>query len=593
MTRSFLKKFFILLLTLVLSGFFTTRPSADEEANDVMDMIVGDIQSVAVINLSRVSVTDPSVADISDANADKVSIIAKKAGNTVLFVWDGGGKRSIRIRVASQDLEVLKERVRKLLEEAGIEGVALEINSDISKVVLTGELSKDSKNRLTDLLDPYSDDLLNLVQEKKDKDLIQVDMQIVEINTSLEKDLGVLWGNPTSAFTPNSTSSQQSPGSTSSVSIPITETLPTQNGNIGDVFKIGNFYRAASLQATINTLVQEGKARLISKPRLVVENGKQASFLVGGEIPIESTTASSGTGGTLTQNTTYTQYGVNLSVTPTMQDGKIDVLLNVDIRDVDNSTPISSSSGSGNNVAFVTRTASTDLMMDNKQTIVLAGLIKYEDSVQINRFPFLSNIPVLGALFRNRSEPADTNTEMVIILTPAVLTDKKFEEKQIVMPTPDEKASWKEIDSRYPHEPIPSSGWPPVKVDVPALPLATVSNDVPVSPMDAVTAYARLVQEKISKAITYPQSLGAETPAGTVKLKLHILKDGSLDSAEVMQSSGSTVLDQYAMQAAKTAAPYNAFTADMEQPDLIFTIPIVYNKAISSAQAPAEKTIAS
>ena len=321
-------------------------------------------------------------------------------------------------------------------------------------------------------------------------------------------------------------------------------------------------------------MIQEGKARLISKPRLVAVSGKQASFLVGGEIPIESTTTNT-TGSTLTQNTSYSQYGVNMMVTPTIREGKIDVLLNVDIRDID------AAKSSNGHVAFITRTASTDLLMDNKQTIVLAGLIKYSDSEQVTEVPFLSKVPILGLLFRNRTTPSpDNNTEMVIILTPTVLTDKKFAENQLVMPTPSERDSSKEIFSKYDHEPLRSS-WPVDKAPV---------QDTSATILPAMTNYARMVQEKISKAISYPSSTDL---AGTVKLKLHILKDGSLDSEEVMESSGNNILDPAAMQAAKTAAPFDAFSAEMDQEGIIFTVPIVYNKLISEGQAPAEKVIAS
>ena len=54
-------------------------------------------------------------------------------------------------------------------------------------------MSKEDKNRLENILQPYSDNLLNLVKEEKNEDLIQVDMQIVEISTSLEKNLGIEW----------------------------------------------------------------------------------------------------------------------------------------------------------------------------------------------------------------------------------------------------------------------------------------------------------------------------------------------------------------------------------------------------------------
>ena len=182
MSNVFLKKFLILALGLSLSLLYMPRTSADEDApqdSDFVDMVVGDIQAVTVNNLTRVSVTNPDVADISDAEGDKVSLIAKRAGSTVLFLWDADGKRSIRIRVASEDLDALKVRIQKILNEANITGVSLEKNLDIGKLVISGQLSKDDKHHMEDVLEAYSDNLVNFVKEEKNDELIQVDMQIV------------------------------------------------------------------------------------------------------------------------------------------------------------------------------------------------------------------------------------------------------------------------------------------------------------------------------------------------------------------------------------------------------------------------------
>ena len=578
MKRIFSKKLFIFTVGSVLCMFFIPRLAAYESSSlssDVIDMVTGDIQMVPVNNLARVSVTNPEVADISDAQGDKVSLLAKKSGSTVLFLWDAAGKRSIKVRVVSEDLSALKAKIQKLLAEANITSLSLEENFDIGKIVVSGAVPKEEKDRAEDLWQAYGENILNLVKEEKNQQLIQVDMQIVEISTTLEKNLGISWANTSTAST-SPTAAASTNGATSTLQLGYGEHMATQGDSFAQLFRIGNFQRQTPLEATVNALVQEGKARLISKPRLVVVSGKQASFLVGGEIPIQSTTTSA-SGGVQQSNTTYTQYGVNLSVTPTIHEAKIDVVLNVDIRDVDNSSSFSTNQ----NVAFITRTASTDLLMDNKQTIALAGLIKYSDSVTVTEVPFLSKIPVLGAMFRNRKIPGDSSTEMVIILTPSVLTDKKFAEKQLVMPTPQEKFASREIASKYEHETI-HSAWPPAKIMS-----ADTSTILPV-----MTAYARTVQERISSAISVPQSLTADTSlSGTVKLKLHILKTGSLDSVEIMQSSGNDVLDQDAIQAARTAAPYDAFSNGMDQEGIVFTVPIVYNKLISQDQVPAERII--
>ncbi len=572
-----------LILGLAISVLCVPRLSADDNLSDdgdVIDMVTGDVQTLPVHHLTRVSVTNPDIADIQDAQGDKVSLLAKKSGDTVVFLWDDDGKRTIKVRVVNEDLNAVKARIQKVLEEANIIGVSLENNPDIGRVVLTGSLSKENRNRLEITMEPYNDSLLNLVKEEKNEDLVEVDMQVVEISTTLEKQLGIEWGAATTNGSGGQGGANNGIGGTNSGSVLLNynETLTSGNGSVGDFFKVGKFNRTTPLEATVNALLQEGKARLISKPRLVVVSGKQASFLVGGEIPIETTTSNT-TGNTLTQNVTYTQYGVNMTVTPTIRDGKIEVILNVDIRDID------AANASNGNVAFITRNASTNLLMDNKQTVALAGLIKYSDSVQVTEVPFLSKIPILGALFRNHSEPDDSNTEMVIILTPTVLTEKKYAQNEVVMPTPAENEASKDINSRYPHAPI-TSNWPSPKV-------AAVYTHNPPSDLSVLDTYARMVQVKISKSISYPEALGAGGLAGTVKLKLHILKNGSLDSEEVVESSGNDTLDQDAIQAARTAAPFDAFSSGMDQDDMIFTIPIVYNKLIPGGQVPTQKVIAS
>ncbi|MDE2028054.1 MAG: pilus assembly protein N-terminal domain-containing protein, partial [Candidatus Omnitrophica bacterium] len=124
MKNKFLKRLSLVMLGFALTAFYLPPLSADENftmdsstTGDVVDMVSGDIQSVPANGLIRVSVTNPEVADISDVTDDKVSLIAKRAGSTVLFIWDAAGKRSVKVRVAAEDLNALKERVQKLLEE--------------------------------------------------------------------------------------------------------------------------------------------------------------------------------------------------------------------------------------------------------------------------------------------------------------------------------------------------------------------------------------------------------------------------------------------------------------------------------------------
>jgi TonB family protein len=159
------------------------------------------------------------------------------------------------------------------------------------------------------------------------------------------------------------------------------------------------------------------------------------------------------------------------------------------------------------------------------------------------------------------------------------LTEKKFADKQTVMPTKDVRRSYNAINSKYEEEPI-RSAWPADEKSTPVPPLSVRPEDN----VAATSEYARMIQQKISSAIIYPSAAFGSELAGTVKLKLRVLKDGSLASEEMTESSGYDILDQDALQAAKTAAPYGAFSAAMGQDDMVFTVPIVYNRATMPAK---------
>ncbi|MDO8675294.1 MAG: TonB family protein [Candidatus Omnitrophota bacterium] len=520
---------------------------AGDEQTQNIDMITGDLETIEVKNLTRLSVTDPSVADVSDAKPDKVLILAKKSGQTAIFVWDDDGKRAITVRVAGEDLKALKERISNVMAKAGIKGVTVEENLMEGKIVLSGAVTKADKAVLEKFTDPYAANVINLTMEETSDDLVQVDMQITELNTTLNKNIGFEWTNADAS------------DSSRAVALKYNESLPTTNGSVKDFFKIGDFNRTSAIMSVVNALVEEGKGRVLSNPRLVVVSGKEASFLVGGEIPIRTTTTSA-SGGSTQENIQFKQYGVNLTITPAVRDGKVDVLLKVEIRDIDKANKV------GNDVAFLTREAQTQLYLDNGQTIVLAGLIKHNDGDSVKRVPFFSSIPIVGMLFRNRSTPTvNTDTELVITLTPTILKDKKYAAQETVYPSKALHNFQSETNARFDKRPLNFGATPPAKAPV------------VVVPVTGMAAYVRLVQMKISQSIAYPYEALQKNWQGTVKLRLRIAKDGSLSEAVVVEPSGHDVFDQDALNTAKIAAPFAAFPPDMAGNDLVVTIPIVYS----------------
>ncbi len=485
-----------------------------------IEILKGDIETIPTRNLKRVSITDPKVADINDARAESVEVIGIDGGQTILFIWDDTGKSTIIVRVVQEDLALLQKRIESLLKSAGIEGVNVKASTEEGKVVISGRARDDKNEVVKKLLEPFSDRIINFIQKQKEEKLVQIDVQVTELDTTLTKELGVDWGTGSYAYTENYVATDTH--------------IPRQNGSFKDLFKIGDFSRTAALTATVNALIQQGRAKILSKPRLVVVSGKEATFLVGGQVPIKSTTTSA-SGGSQTQNTTFKDYGVNMAITPTIDENKvINVLLNVSISDIDSSKP------AGTDIAFLTRSAQTQLVMDDHQTIVLAGMIKHSTNQMTNRVPYLSKIPLLGMFFRySHTNPSNQDTEIVISITSTILQSEKRKQADALV----------------------ASAAPQRIQAVPSM----------------FDAYAVSVQQKIGSAIAYPFEAQEKGWEGVVKLALVLQKDGTLKSVVVKDSSGHDVFDQDAVNTAQILSPYAAFPPGLDEQEVSLTIPIIYS----------------
>lgn len=413
-----LKKIASFFLITILSLNLLFPPFALAQLQNVVDitkednvfLYVGDLVTLKVKSLTKVAVANPGVVDITNASEDEMTLVGRRVGETQVFIWDENGKKQILARVVSTDLNTIAGRIASLIQSAGIEGVSLEKNYNEGKILLSGYLNKNEKKKLDEITKSFGDNIINLVVEEGE--LIQIDVQFSELDTTLTKVLGFDWTTGTS------------------LAFNFQETLPTQDGSFADLFKVGDFARTSAILSVVNLLIQEGKGRILSKPSLVVTNGEQASFLVGGEIPIRTTSTAVG-GGSVQENVSFKDYGVELTVTPELRDGKIDIQVNVTVRDVDAANAV------GNDVAFLTRTATTKVRLADTQTIVLAGMIQRRQSETVKRVPFLSKVPVVGMLFKSKNTPSNEQ-ELVVSLTPRILRNLPVGKSEKISKSPAE-----------------------------------------------------------------------------------------------------------------------------------------------------------
>ncbi len=547
----------LFILTTVLLFGFGFLPGQSARSEDMLDtvyvdeinMILGELTQLKVYSLTRLSMTDPEIADVVDADDSQILLIAKNTGQTPLFIWDEYGKRVVMVNVSGTELKSIANRIQTLLNDAELNLVYINVNPVEGKVVLTGRVPEYKQIIFEDIIAAFDEHIISLVEEHDIEDLVQIDVQITELSTTLTKSLGIDW------FAAGGDTGDSGSGG-GPLKLSYGESIPEFDGSVGDFFKIGDFRRADSLVATVNALLEEGMGRILSQPKLVVLSGEEASFLIGGEIPIRTTTSS---GDSVQENVEFKEYGVGMTITPTIRKDKIDVLLNIEISDIDAANAV------GEDVAFTTRSASSQLFLDDGQTIVLAGLIQQRTAEQIKKVPYLGEIPILGLMFRSKSTPTpDLDTELVISLTPyridTGLNPLTAEEKKRMAEQP-------RVSTRAVPE-MDDMGKKPSTAAV-----ATATSRIP----DEMRDYVREVQRKISQQIVYPREAREFGWEGTVKLGLHILNDGTLAYALVKESSGHEVFDDYALNTAKNSAPYSSFPSNSDLQELNITIPIVYS----------------
>jgi len=184
--------------------------------------------------------------------------------------------------------------------------------------------------------------------------------------------------------------------------------------NFGDVLKFGNLARATMLAPTLDLLMSEGHAKLLSSPDLMTMPGTEATFLVGGSIPIP---VSNGLGSV---TITYKDFGVNLRVTPTLLgSGAVECKIAPEVSNLDFSDGVTLN---GFTVpALKVSKLSTDIVTQTGESIIMGGLLNRIESVNVQKIPLLGDLPILGKLFRSVNYQKQ-ESDVVFILTPTIIT---------------------------------------------------------------------------------------------------------------------------------------------------------------------------
>lgn len=179
----------------------------------------------------------------------------------------------------------------------------------------------------------------------------------------------------------------------------------------GLIFNFGKVTDRLRLDAKLGALVTQDKVKVLATPRVATLNNKEAKILIGDKIPYKTTTI--GTGGVSQESYQFLEAGVKLTVTPTVNEAR-QIILKVK---TEVSVP-----GAGSPPQVGTREAEVTVMVNNNDTLVIGGLIRETDILNMEKIPLLGELPILGALFRYRKESKE-RTELLVFIRPIILED--------------------------------------------------------------------------------------------------------------------------------------------------------------------------
>lgn len=361
------------LAVAVLSLLVLQAPGSASTAPETMRIRPGFQKIIERPGVSRLSVGNPEIVEAQPLpRGGGILVVGKKEGETDLVLWEKGERTVWRVEVGSEKISVAEDARAFAGAFPGLTVLEAGGSAIVSGPVATPR----DKTVLEAYALAHPGVHLRLSTPEESKTLLLYDLKIIEISRGETAQLGVRWP----------------------------DAIPAKGTFFAGTLSVGTDF-----EARLNLLMANGKAKILSNPRLACESGGEAQFLAGGEIPIVIITPE-------TRTVEWKTYGIILKIHPTMTEGgKIRSQVNAEVSAVDHG------SGTSDVPGFLTRRVSTLFSTQPGETVMLSGLVKSEMAKDVAKVPLLGQIPVIGELFKSRSF-RENRTELAIFITPVVVS---------------------------------------------------------------------------------------------------------------------------------------------------------------------------
>jgi pilus assembly protein CpaC len=367
--------------------------------------------------VSRVAIGLPEVAEASAISPTEIMLIGKAAGETSLILWDTKGNRQFFNVTVRPPVGISNDRLESIRRQLQMElpGQPLRISADHDNIFLRGTVRDlNSAARAEEIVSTAGKviNLLNIEVPAADPQiLLKVRFTSIDRNKGIQAGINLF----SSGF--GNTLAGISTGQFSPPSI----TLPNGTGSatttVSNELNLFAFLPGLNLGATLEALESRGIAETLAEPNIIASNGKQASFLAGGEFPIPVAQGTSGGSGAITIS--FKEFGIRLNFIPTITPrGTIRLQVAPEVSALDYAHAVEI--GGAEVPALTSRKVNDEVELADGQSFVIGGLLDNEDTESFQKIPFLGDIPFIGKFFQSMTKNK-TNTELIVIVTPSIV----------------------------------------------------------------------------------------------------------------------------------------------------------------------------
>ncbi|HEU4871007.1 MAG TPA: type II and III secretion system protein family protein, partial [Pyrinomonadaceae bacterium] len=350
------------------------------------------------------SVSNPDIAEAVLVTPDQVLVNGKAFGQVNFIAWEQTGGQFLMFDVyVRANLSLIDSQVRALFPKDDIR-----LSQANGSVVISGTVSNaTTAAQVQSVIEAANFKVVNmLTSPTANASQVQLEVRVAEVNRNRLRDYGTsfLQNGQTGGYA-------NSGGGPSTISDSV---IGAASAVMNPALNVLLFNRSLNTAAMLKLLRTEGAYRELAEPNLIAMNGQQASFLAGGEFPVP-VLQNAGSGSSIGITIVWKEYGVRLNFKPTIIDeDHIRLELEPEVSTIDFSNGVRFN---GFVVpALRTRRAKTGVELRDGQAFALAGLLDNNETKTLSRIPIVSDIPIIGNLFKSKSFEKK-ETELMFFVT--------------------------------------------------------------------------------------------------------------------------------------------------------------------------------